>query len=527
MAADGAVRGGARVARGIAFAALGGICWGFSGTCAQLLTSEAGIPVAWITPVRLSAGALIFMAVCLVREPRNVLAALRDVRSVAAIFAFAMLGVLLTQVSYLSAIAYTNAGTGTVLERLGLVLIMLYACLRSRRLPRARELCGLVLALAGTVLIATKGNFGSLAIPPEGLMWGIVSAFALAFYTLIPVRVLEKWGSFIVTGMAMLFGGAVSMAAVRPWTIPVDVTPQVVVVMALMVVVGTFAAYLFYLQGINDAGPVRAGLVGCVEPVSATVISALWLGTPVSGVDVAGCALIIGMVFLVSQRTDASESAAAGTAPRVFHGRASELGYYRARTAVPGDVPRLREVLADGHRAMAALGIREDAKRYPSARRLARAVAAGAVYVVETSSADGPPDASPAAAASGGRIIGMFALDPAGDASYATATGVRWESERDGASAAGEGEDGPPYAALHWATVCDGARRRGVGSYMLGTAARIARDAGKRSIRADVYLQNGPMRILLARFGYEECGTIELHDRLGRTKRRAAYELIL
>ena len=95
----------------------------------------------------------------------------------------------------LSAISYTNAGTGTVLERLGLIVIMVYVCLRMRRLPRIREAAGLVLAIGGTVLIATKGNLGSLAIPAEGLFWGIISAFALAFYTLLPGKVLEKWGS--------------------------------------------------------------------------------------------------------------------------------------------------------------------------------------------------------------------------------------------------------------------------------------------------------------------------------------------
>ena len=69
-------------------------------------------------------------------------------------------------------------------------------------------------------------------------------------------------------------------------------------------------SYLFYLQGITDAGPVRAGLVGCVEPVSATVISAVWLGTPVGVVDVVGCAMIIGMVFLVTEREEGSGGAA-------------------------------------------------------------------------------------------------------------------------------------------------------------------------------------------------------------------------
>lgn len=293
--------GGNRVARGIAFAALGGICWGFSGTCAQLMTAGFGIPVAWIVCVRLLLGAFLFLSICLLREPRRLLAVMRDARSLLRIGAFALFGVMLTQMSYLSSISYTNAGVGTVLERLGLIVIMAYVCVRSRRLPRKRELWGLGLAIVGTFLIATKGTIGTLSIPEEGLFWGMVSAVALACYTLIPGKALDKWGSFIVIGLAMLLGGVVATAFVRPWTIPVDITPELVGVLAAMVLVGTFAAYLFYLQGVKEAGPVRAGLVGCVEPMSAAAFSALWLGTPFAFLDIVGFGMILVMMVLVTQ----------------------------------------------------------------------------------------------------------------------------------------------------------------------------------------------------------------------------------
>lgn len=520
--AQGAPKGD-HVVRGIAFAALGGICWGFSGTCAQLLTSGFGVPVSWITCVRLLLGALIFLATCLIREPRNLLAVMRDARSLLRIGAFALFGVLLTQVSYLSSISYTNAGTGTVLERLGLIVIMAFVCLRSRRLPKARELAGLVLAIAGTFLIATKGNFGALAIPAEGLFWGIVSAFALACYTLIPGKVLDKWGSFIVTGLAMLLGGSVATAVVHPWTIPVDVTPELALVMGSMVVIGTFAAYLFYLQGITDAGPVRAGLVGCVEPVSATAISAVWLGTPVAPVDLLGCALIIVMMFLVSQRGDQADAPAdayGGSTADLppFEGKASLLGLYKARRATAADLEDMRAVIDEGHEALAQLGIDEGRAKYPSARRLRRAVAEGKAYVVTVrEAAHEAADDAPAARRE--RVIGVFAVDPDGDAAYARSSGAQWLSD---SSEPSEGE--PAYAALHWVNVARDVRRHGVGRYILGTAERIAKDAGARSIRADIYEENGPMRALLVDGGYSACGSIVIRDRLGREKRRAVFE---
>ena len=507
------------VARGIAFAALGGICWGFSGTCAQLMTSELGVPVAWITCVRLLLGALIFLVACLFKNWRSLRAVLRDKRSLLRIAAFSMFGVLLTQMSYLSAISYTNAGTGTVLERLGLVVIMLIVCVRVRRWPKPRELFGLVFALDGTFLIATKGNIGALAIPAEGLMWGVVSAFALAAYTLLPGKVLAKWGSFIVTGLAMLLGGTVATVFVQPWSIPVGITPELVGVMGAMVIIGTFAAYLFYLQGITDAGPVRAGLVGCVEPVSATVISAVWLGTPVTPVDVAGIAMIVVMVLLVTQREEApakGEGGLDGSPDDLppFEGRASLLGYYRSRPAVHDDFVRFQEVLEDGHEALAALGIEEKgSKKYPSERRVMRAIDWGTAHVVTV------PERSGEEEAAGERIIGVFAVDPRGDEAYGRSSGADWLTESP------DPPDGEAsYAALHWVCVASEARRRGVGMFILGEAERLAKAAGKRSLRCDVYEGNGPMRALLMEYGFSSCGTIALRDRLGRERRRDAFE---
>ena len=318
MAKAGAAAGGRHVARGVVCALAGGVCWGFSGTCAQLLMADYGAPATWITCVRMVIAAAFFLLLAAARNWRDLAAALRDWRSLVQIAAFAVFGVLLTQLSYLNTIGYTSAGVGTTIEQVGLVFIMLYVCLRARRLPRAREAAGLVLALAGMAVIATQGDPSRLAIPAEGLAWGFVSAVALAFYTLMPVRVLAKWGSMVVTGLAMLFGGSAASVIVQPWAMGVQLPVGGVAAFVAIVVVGTFGAYLLYLQGVADAGPVKASLLCCVEPVSATVLALVWLRTPVSMWDLIGCALIVAMIFLVTEREQkpaAAPASQAGTAP--------------------------------------------------------------------------------------------------------------------------------------------------------------------------------------------------------------------
>ena len=168
--------------------------------------------------------------------------------------------------------------------------------------PVRREAAGLACALIGVLLIATQGDLSTLAVPADGLAWGLISAVSLAFYNLMPVRPLARYGSFLVTGVAMAIAGAVTLAVFRPWEQPVSLPPEGWAVFAAIVGVGTILAYLLFVQGIKDAGPVRAGLLGSIEPVSAMVIAACWLGTPVTAWDAAGAAAIVAMIFLVSER---------------------------------------------------------------------------------------------------------------------------------------------------------------------------------------------------------------------------------
>ena len=179
--------------RGIVCALAGSVCWGFSGTCAQLLMGAYGAPAYWITCVRMLISAVFFLGVVFVKDWRSVGALFRDWRSMISIAAFSIFGIALCQVSYFSVIHHTSAGVGTTIEQLGLVLIMLWTCLRKRRLPNPREVLGLVFAMAGLVLIATQGDLSRLALSQQGCFWGMVSAVALALYTLMPVKVLSKW----------------------------------------------------------------------------------------------------------------------------------------------------------------------------------------------------------------------------------------------------------------------------------------------------------------------------------------------
>ena len=286
--------------RGAFLAAAGGICWGFSGTCGQFLFMHCQLDTRFLTSVRMISAGILLVLIGFVLKPVAMRGILKDRRDMGGVVLFAVCGLLVSQYTYLTAISHSNAGTATVLQYLGPVLIMVFLCLRGWTLPTAREFCALVLAVGGTFLLATHGNPGSLAISPKALFWGLASAVGLVLYSMLPIRLIEKWGSLPVTGYAMVIGGIFFFVVTRAWAIPVSIDGAALLGMAGIVLIGTVLAYTMYLQGVADAGPAHASLLASTEPVAATLFSALWLRSVFLPVDLIGFAAVIGAVVLLS-----------------------------------------------------------------------------------------------------------------------------------------------------------------------------------------------------------------------------------
>lgn len=293
-----------RAARGILFALSGGILWGFSGTCGQFLFSFEAVDPAWLTVTRMLAAGVILLAFSYPKQKAAMRGILSDRKSLLRLLVFAILGLTTCQYTYLAAISYSNAGTATVLQYLGPALIMVASCLLSKRFPTKKEVFAVLLAISGTFLLATHGNPGSLVISPQALFWGLASAAALMLYTMLPGSIISRWGSTVVTGYGMLFGGLFLFFLTGYWNYRIALSPALLFGTAAIVVAGTAMAFTLYLQGVNDIGSVKASMLACIEPVSATVISALWLKTSFTPVDIAGLALIVATVLILSRKEE-------------------------------------------------------------------------------------------------------------------------------------------------------------------------------------------------------------------------------
>ena len=297
--------------QGFALALTSAVLWGVSGACAQYVFQNKGVTIGWLVAVRLLLAGSILLGYAHWRR-QDIWRIWQTKRSAVSLLIFGLLGMLAIQYTYFAAIQHSNAATGTVLQYVGPVLIALYfACVR-RRWPTHAESLAVVLAFLGTVLLVTHGNWTALQISPAALLWGLASAVALAFYSIQPERLLRENEATVLVGWGMVIGGLGFCGVVQPWDVPGVWDASTCAAVVFIVLFGTLFAFYGYLTAVQKIGPETTSLLACAEPLSAALVSVLWLQVPFGLLDWMGSICIMATIFLLSQNTQDEKTDLAG-----------------------------------------------------------------------------------------------------------------------------------------------------------------------------------------------------------------------
>ena len=284
---------------GMILTLLGGALWGTNATVSKILMGDYHVTPLQIACVRQLAAGVLFFITASICTRKQLVSAVKSTRSWGMFVLTGIVCVLLTQVSYLWAIDWTNSGTATVLQSLNLVFVLVYACLKNRRFPNVRENVGVLLAFVGTALMATGGDFSKLSLPIMGLIWGLVDAASTAALAIMPVKLIAKWGNLSINGITFIVAGLILLPFVRPWETMPALDWRGIALFAFTVVGGTFGAYWLFLSGIMRVGAVRGTLLGASEPVMAAITAVMFTGAVFSWADFVGFALIFIMMTLL------------------------------------------------------------------------------------------------------------------------------------------------------------------------------------------------------------------------------------
>lgn len=288
--------------RGIALALTGAILWGGSGVAGQYILQDCTFSTEWLVGVRLILSGAMLLLIDLAFYRQDLFAVFRKRRDAVETVAFAVLGMLGVQYTYFAAIKYSNAATGTILQYLMPVVIVAWTALRTRRLPPFGELLCVALAVLGTFLLVTHGSLTQLAISPPALFWGMLSAFAAAFYTVQPKRLICKYRPTLIIGWGMLVGGLLFVPVSRPWDFTGLFSMAAALLFSYIILFGTVIAFACYLGSLQYLQPAETSILGSAEPLAAILLSVTLLHITFTPFDLLGALSILAAVILLTRK---------------------------------------------------------------------------------------------------------------------------------------------------------------------------------------------------------------------------------
>ncbi|NRN88919.1 EamA family transporter [Lactobacillus helveticus] len=273
-------------------AALACVMWGISGLFAKsLFNVSSEITPMWLSQIRMVTSGIILLIVAVILKQKPI-ATMKNKHDAWVIIAYGVFGLLPVQLFYFIVVQKANASIATILQFIGPFFVLGYLTITHKQVMRRLDIIAAICAFLGVFLLSTHGQFDHLAITPAALFWGLLSAVGEAAYTLIPVNIVKKESSMVVTGWGMLFAG-LSLVIIQPQFQAIPNKSEVWLYTAAVVIIGTIIPFQIMANALRYVVPSTASLLDAFEPFSATIGSVLVFGLIMMPMDWVGAVLVV------------------------------------------------------------------------------------------------------------------------------------------------------------------------------------------------------------------------------------------
>ncbi|HEU5468424.1 MAG TPA: EamA family transporter [Steroidobacteraceae bacterium] len=272
------------------------LVWGSSFIATKVLVTDE--PPLFAAGLRFSIAGLLLAGFAAWRHGPPVLTR-TEVRHV---LLMALLAVLISNACHVTAMQTVQSNTAALLNATPALWIAWLGTLGPRKRPlAAAQQLGLFVGLAGLLMIlAPKGGFRV-----AGLGWQLLILLGCLSWSLGTTyhRNAEAANPpLMFVALQMLAGGLglLALAALARQTFDVDWTPRAVAAFLFLTLASSCLAYSAYAWLTVHAAPAVVGSYGYVCPVVAAFLGWLVLGEKLSWIQIAGMAVILGGIALVT-----------------------------------------------------------------------------------------------------------------------------------------------------------------------------------------------------------------------------------
>ncbi len=222
------------------------------------------------------------------------------------LFLCALFGIAINQLMFIKGLSLTYPIHAALLLLITPILIVFIAAWILKERLGILKVTGLALGISGAlVLILAKDSTGSGDHVLLGDLFIIINAVSYTIYFILVKPLMVKYNAIVVLRWVFTIGlvlvlpfGWVEFTEI-PWDqyTAIDFTS-----MGLIVITGTFLAYLFNLYGIKMLGPSVAGFYIYTQPVFAALIAIFFLHEQLALYKILAAVLIFSGVYLANKQ---------------------------------------------------------------------------------------------------------------------------------------------------------------------------------------------------------------------------------
>ncbi|GLI33118.1 membrane protein [Desulforhabdus amnigena] len=294
--------------RGYLYVALGALLWAISGSSAKFLFQQGVTPFD-LAQARVTLASVLLFLWLLLHRPSLLRISYKDI---AYFVVLGVAGMAMVHLTYFLAISKIKVAAAILLQYQAPVLIALYGVIVAKENLTRYTVLAILGAIAGCYLVVGAYNLDLLTLNREGVIYGLLSAMAFGGYSVYGERGMRRYDPWTVLFYALLIA-AIFWNSVHPlWnaapppfaSVLRSYSPVQWAWILYIVVLGTILPFGLYFQGINLIRSTRASITATLEPITAGVISYIFLRESLSSLQILGAILVIGAIVLLQLRQE-------------------------------------------------------------------------------------------------------------------------------------------------------------------------------------------------------------------------------
>ena len=292
--------------RGYLYVVLAALMWGLSGSSAKFLFNS-GITPFQLVQMRLTISAVLLFLCLLIRFSSLLKISRKDILY---FILFGTVGMAGVQFTYLFAISKIKVAAAILLQYLAPSFIALHSVVFMREKLNRLTLIALAGATFGCYLVVGAYNLEILSMNIVGIISGLLSALTFAWYAIHGEYGMRRYNPWTVLFYALFFGAVVWNILHPPLEAFMHAYSPVQWMWILYIgVMGTLVPFGLYLEGINLIRSTRASITATIEPITAGIISYIFLNEIMEIPQITGGVIVIASIILLQLNQEQDDKA--------------------------------------------------------------------------------------------------------------------------------------------------------------------------------------------------------------------------